>query len=79
MSGFNDMADLSLFVCMCVLVCVELLQQYSTAIENALKVKADYNLHVAYLQSPQMIKKQRELRQQEMELKEIEKTLCEWI
>ncbi|XP_047666813.1 structural maintenance of chromosomes flexible hinge domain-containing protein 1 [Tachysurus fulvidraco] len=53
----------------------ELLQQYVIAVQNAIKVKADYDAHVEYLQSPPMIKKQQELKQQEKELREIEKKL----
>ncbi|KAI5104111.1 structural maintenance of chromosomes flexible hinge domain-containing protein 1 [Silurus meridionalis] len=53
----------------------ELLQQYSVAVENALKVKADYEMHMEYLQSPQMKKKKQELQQQEKALREIEKEL----
>ncbi|GAA6074511.1 structural maintenance of chromosomes flexible hinge domain-containing protein 1, partial [Tachysurus ichikawai] len=52
-----------------------LLQQYVIAVQNAIKVKADYDLHVKDLQSPAMIKKQQELKQQEKELREIEKKL----
>ncbi|XP_017327848.1 structural maintenance of chromosomes flexible hinge domain-containing protein 1 isoform X1 [Ictalurus punctatus] len=50
----------------------ELLQQYSVAVQKALKVKDDYDNHV---QSPQMKQKQQELQQQEKELRDIEKML----
>ncbi|MCI4377610.1 hypothetical protein PGIGA_G00205450 [Pangasianodon gigas] len=53
----------------------ELLQQYSIAVQNALKVKADYDYHVEYLQSPKMKLTQQELQQQEKELRDIEKKL----
>ncbi|KAK3546292.1 hypothetical protein QTP70_025718 [Hemibagrus guttatus] len=53
----------------------ELLLQYSQAIQNTLKAETDYNCHREYLQSPQMIQKQKELQQQEKELKEIDRKL----
>ncbi|KAF5895762.1 structural maintenance of chromosomes flexible hinge domain-containing protein 1, partial [Clarias magur] len=54
----------------------ELLLQYSIAAQKALKVKADYDHHMEYLQSPKMKQTQQELQQQEKEFREIEKKLC---
>ncbi|XP_051523356.1 structural maintenance of chromosomes flexible hinge domain-containing protein 1-like isoform X2 [Myxocyprinus asiaticus] len=54
---------------------IELLQQYSVAMQKANEVQSDYNSHLQYLQSPQMKQKQQKLQQQEEELKDIEQTL----
>lgn len=55
---------------------IELLQQYSGAMQKASDVKSDYNSHFQYLQSPQMKQKRQEFKQQEEELRELEQTLA---
>ncbi|XP_036453720.1 structural maintenance of chromosomes flexible hinge domain-containing protein 1 [Colossoma macropomum] len=55
---------------------IELLQQYSVAVQKASAVKSDYESHMQYLQSPQMKEKQQELQEQERELRDIEKQLA---
>uniref|UniRef100_A0A8B9H4E5 Structural maintenance of chromosomes flexible hinge domain containing 1 n=1 Tax=Astyanax mexicanus TaxID=7994 RepID=A0A8B9H4E5_ASTMX len=54
---------------------IELLQQYSVAVQKALEVRADFDGHMLYLKSPEMKQKQRELQDQEKTLKDIEKKL----
>ncbi|XP_066536910.1 structural maintenance of chromosomes flexible hinge domain-containing protein 1 [Hoplias malabaricus] len=55
---------------------IELLQQYSGALQKASEVKADYDSHMQYLQSPQMKQKHQELVAQEHQLRDIEKKLA---
>ncbi|KAI4890516.1 hypothetical protein NFI96_011443 [Prochilodus magdalenae] len=55
---------------------IELLQQYSVAVQKALEVQSDYESHIQYLQSPKMKQKQHELQEQERELRDIEKQLA---
>uniref|UniRef100_A0A8B9H2U2 Structural maintenance of chromosomes flexible hinge domain containing 1 n=1 Tax=Astyanax mexicanus TaxID=7994 RepID=A0A8B9H2U2_ASTMX len=55
---------------------IELLQQYSVAVQKALEVRADFDGHMLYLKSPEMKQKQRELQDQEKTLKDIEKKLA---
>uniref|UniRef100_A0A8B9H6L9 Structural maintenance of chromosomes flexible hinge domain containing 1 n=1 Tax=Astyanax mexicanus TaxID=7994 RepID=A0A8B9H6L9_ASTMX len=58
---------------------IELLQQYSVAVQKALEVRADFDGHMLYLKSPEMKQKQRELQDQEKTLKDIEKKLGGWV
>ncbi|XP_022533344.2 structural maintenance of chromosomes flexible hinge domain-containing protein 1 isoform X2 [Astyanax mexicanus] len=55
---------------------IELLQQYSVAVQKASEVRADFDGHMLYLKSPEMKQKQRELQDQEKTLKDIEKKLA---
>lgn len=55
---------------------IDLLQQYSVAMQKASTVQADYDSHLMDLQSPLMKQKEQELRVQEVELQKIEETLA---
>ncbi|KAL2085320.1 hypothetical protein ACEWY4_018640 [Coilia grayii] len=55
---------------------VELLQQYRVVLEKCQMVRADYDSHVQYLQSPEMQQKEQELKEQKRELQDIEKKLA---
>ncbi|XP_072544127.1 structural maintenance of chromosomes flexible hinge domain-containing protein 1 [Salminus brasiliensis] len=55
---------------------IELLQQYSVAVQKASKVQADLDSHMQYLRSPEMKRKQQELQDQERALRDIDKKLA---
>ncbi|XP_028825621.1 structural maintenance of chromosomes flexible hinge domain-containing protein 1 [Denticeps clupeoides] len=55
---------------------VALLQQYGLALKKSQEVQADYESHLQHMQSPEVGKKEDELREQEKELQDIENSLA---
>ncbi|KAJ8376703.1 hypothetical protein SKAU_G00072830 [Synaphobranchus kaupii] len=51
---------------------VELLQQYRVASSKCRQVREDYEVHLDYMKSPEMVEKQDEMRTQEVQLKDLE-------
>ncbi|XP_035269708.1 structural maintenance of chromosomes flexible hinge domain-containing protein 1 [Anguilla anguilla] len=54
---------------------IELLQQYRVAVAKCKQVREDYEVHMQYMQSPEMVAKEGEMRAQEAQLKGIEHEL----
>ncbi|KAL4635247.1 structural maintenance of chromosomes flexible hinge domain-containing protein 1 [Arapaima gigas] len=54
---------------------IELLQQYRLAMVKHAEVKDDYEVHLAYMRSPEMLQKEKEMTEQQKQLKEIETKL----
>ncbi|KAJ8277635.1 hypothetical protein GJAV_G00077890 [Gymnothorax javanicus] len=54
---------------------IELLQQYCVAMAKCKQVKEDYEVHMDYMKSPEMVEKEGEMRAQEEQLKDIERQL----
>ncbi|XP_036377090.1 structural maintenance of chromosomes flexible hinge domain-containing protein 1 [Megalops cyprinoides] len=51
---------------------IELLQQYCIAKMKYRQVKEDYEIHMQYMKSPDMVQKEKEMKEQEDQLKDIE-------
>ncbi|CAB1349523.1 unnamed protein product [Coregonus sp. 'balchen'] len=55
---------------------IDLLQQYRLAMEKSRQVKEDFDCHMQYLKSPEMVQKEEEMDEQEKQLKDIETKLA---
>uniref|UniRef100_A0A674DGW2 Structural maintenance of chromosomes flexible hinge domain containing 1 n=1 Tax=Salmo trutta TaxID=8032 RepID=A0A674DGW2_SALTR len=55
---------------------IDLLQQYRLAMEKSGQVKEDFDGHMQYLKSPEMVQKEEEMDEQEKQLKDIETKLA---
>uniref|UniRef100_A0A8C7KKK5 Structural maintenance of chromosomes flexible hinge domain containing 1 n=1 Tax=Oncorhynchus kisutch TaxID=8019 RepID=A0A8C7KKK5_ONCKI len=54
---------------------IDLLQQYRLAMEKSRQVQEDFDGHMQYLKSPEMVQKEEEMDEQEKQLKDIETKL----
>uniref|UniRef100_A0A8C7RI48 Structural maintenance of chromosomes flexible hinge domain containing 1 n=1 Tax=Oncorhynchus mykiss TaxID=8022 RepID=A0A8C7RI48_ONCMY len=54
---------------------IDLLQQYRLAMEKSRQVQEDFDSHMQYLKSPEMVQKEEEMDEQEKQLKDIETKL----
>ncbi|XP_024248780.1 structural maintenance of chromosomes flexible hinge domain-containing protein 1 [Oncorhynchus tshawytscha] len=55
---------------------IDLLQQYRLAMEKSRQVQEDFDGHMQYLKSPEMVQKEEEMDEQEKQLKDIETKLA---
>ncbi|KAI1889131.1 hypothetical protein AGOR_G00175910 [Albula goreensis] len=51
---------------------IDLLQQYRVAMVKCRQVREDYDMHMEYMKSPEMLEKEGEMKAQELQLKDIE-------
>ncbi|KAJ8385839.1 hypothetical protein AAFF_G00181950 [Aldrovandia affinis] len=54
---------------------IDLLQQYRVAMAKCRQVREDYEVHMQYMKSPEMVEKEDEMKMQEVQLKDIEAKL----